>query len=224
MMTPPIEAHVNTQPGSVGKDTQRTRKDILGVLPKDLTKEQVDTVRKTVKVAVMNGYVFDRAERRRLLKCEFAERYKEIIRTMDDKVASEINDRMIEELDKAQEQWVQSDFEGIEYESEEDFDQHEGDYSPLEAVTPLIRKTTTNAETPDRQERSRSLSEEKDETCIASYYPMVEIFKTEESMMEAYEKTRRPGETIEIESQPFSSPERAVGAIQVRHPDFVREE
>jgi len=119
MMTPSIEAHVNTQPGSVGKDTQRTRKDILSILPKDLTKEQVDTVRKTVKSAVMNGYIFDRAERRRLLKCEFAERYKEIIRTMDDKVASEINDRMIEELDKAQEQWVQSDFEGIEYESEE---------------------------------------------------------------------------------------------------------
>ena len=51
---------------------------------------------------------------------------------------------------------------------------------------------------------------------------VVGIFKTEKSMMEAYEKTRWPKETIEIESQPFSSPERAVGAIQVRHPDFVR--
>ena len=51
---------------------------------------------------------------------------------------------------------------------------------------------------------------------------MVGIFKTEESMMRAYEKTRRPGENIKIESHAFSTPERAVGAIQVRHPDFIR--
>jgi hypothetical protein len=111
-----MEAHVNIQPGSVGKDTKRTRKDILDILPKDLTKEQVDTARKTVKMAVMNGCIFDGAERKKLLKCRFAERYKEIIRTMEDnKASSEINDRMIEKLDRVQEQWVQSDFEGIEY-------------------------------------------------------------------------------------------------------------
>jgi hypothetical protein len=176
-----------------------------------------------VKVAVMNGFVFDRAERKRLLRCEFTERYREIIRTMEDtcRVASEINDRMIEELDRSQEQWVQSDFEGVGYESRGDFDQQEESYSPLEVATPLARMTTIDAETLDRQEESISSSEEKDETCIALYYPMVGIFKTEESMMRAYEKTRRPGENIEIESQKFSTPERAVGAIQVRHPDFV---
>ena len=143
--TPSVEAHVNIQPGSVGKDTKRTRKDILDILPQDLTKEQVDTVRKSVKLAVMNGYIFDGAERKKLLKCGFAERYKEIIRTMEDnKASSEINDRMVEKLDRVQEQWVQSDFEGIEYYPEEDYDQHEGDELPPEAFTPLTRKKTTN--------------------------------------------------------------------------------
>jgi hypothetical protein len=51
---------------------------------------------------------------------------------------------------------------------------------------------------------------------------VVGIFKTKESMKRAYERIRRPGENIKTESQAFSTPERAVGAIQVRHPDFVR--
>jgi hypothetical protein len=37
----------------------------------------------------------------------------------------------------------------------------------------------------------------------------------------AYEKTRRPGENIKVEPQALSTPERAAGAIQGRHPDFV---
>ena len=149
----------------MGKDAKRFRKDILDILPKDLTQEQVDTVRKTVKMAVTNGYIFGGAERKKLLKCRFAERYKEIIRTMED----EINDRMIEKLEREQEQWVQSDFEEIEYCPEEDYDQHEGDELPPDVSTPLTRERTTNAEALCHQERSRSPSEEKDETVIASF-------------------------------------------------------
>ena len=136
-------------------------------------------MRKTVKMAVMNGYIFDGAERKKLLKCGFAERYKEIIRTMEDnKASSEINERMLERLDPTQEQWVQSDFEGMEHYPEEDYDQHEGDGLPPEAFTPLTRKAAKNAEALCHQERSHPPSEKKDEAVIASFYPIVGIFKT----------------------------------------------
>ena len=62
----------------------------------------MDTVRKAVKAAVMNGFVFDKVERKRLLKCEFTERFRKIIRTMEDKVAYETNNRMLAELDRSQ--------------------------------------------------------------------------------------------------------------------------
>jgi hypothetical protein len=42
----------------------------------------------------------------------------------------ETHDRVMEKLEREQEQWVQSDFEGLEYCSEEDYDQHEGDELP----------------------------------------------------------------------------------------------
>jgi hypothetical protein len=141
---------------------------------------------------------------------------------MEDKVAYETNNRMLAELDRSQDQWVQSDFDEVGYESGGDLDRQEEIYPPLEVVTPLARNTTADTETLDCQEGSLSFSEEKDETCIASYYPMVGIFKTEEMLKRAYEKTRRPGENIKIESQTFSTPERAVGTIQGRHPDFVQ--
>ena len=93
---------------------------------------------------------------------------------MEDKVAYETNNRMLAELDRSQDQWVQSDFDEVGYESGGNLDQQEEIYPPLEVVTPLARKT------------------------------------------------RRLGENIKIESQTFSTPERAVGAIQGRHPDFVQ--
>jgi hypothetical protein len=123
---------------------------------------------------------------------------------MGDKVAYETNNRRLAELDRPQDQWVQSNFEEEGYESEvgpttggelEEFESYsEGDakqgpggldrqekiYPPLEVVTPLARKATADTEALGRQERGLSFSEEKDETCIASYYPMVGIFKTEE--------------------------------------------
>jgi hypothetical protein len=207
----------------VEKDTKRTRKDILNILPQDLTKEQVDTLRESVKLAVMNGYIFDGAERKKLLKCEFAERYKEIIRTMEgNQTSSEVNERMLERLDPTQEQWVQSDFEGMEHYPEEDYDQHEGDESPPEAFAPLTRKGTENAGALCHQGRSHSSFEEEDEAVIASFYPIIGIFKTKEDLDKACEKTSRPGENLKVESQSISTSERAVGAIQVRHPDFVR--
>ena len=76
MTTPPVEVHVNTQGGSVGKGSQQTRRNIMDVLPKDLTHEQVETVKKAVKAAVTNGFVFDMVERKRLLDCEFTERFR----------------------------------------------------------------------------------------------------------------------------------------------------
>jgi hypothetical protein len=45
---------------------------------------------------------------------------------------------------------------------------------------------------------------------------MVGIFKTEEKLKEAYERISRPGETLKVESQSFSTSERAIGAIQAR--------
>jgi hypothetical protein len=171
------------QPGSVGKDTKRTRKDILDVLPKDLTKEQVDTVRKSVKLAVMNGYIFDGAEKKKLLKYGFAERYKEIIRTMEEnQTSSEVNEYMLERLDPTQEQWVQSNFEEMERYPEGDYDQHEEDRLPPEVLTPPTRKGTKDDEALYHQGRSDSPFEEEDEAVIASFYPIIGIFKTKEDL------------------------------------------
>ena len=54
-----------------------------------------------------------------------------------------------------------------------------------------------------------------------SYYPMIGVFKSEQTMDKAFERTKRPGEETEIESQRFHTPERAMGAIQGKYPDFV---
>ena len=50
---------------------------------------------------------------------------------------------------------------------------------------------------------------------------MIGVFKSERALEKAFEKTKRPGERTEVESQIFDSPERAVGALLGRHPDFV---
>ena len=59
----------------------------MDILPKDITREQVETVKKAVKAAVMNGFVFDKFERKSLLECESTKRFRKIIKTMGDKVA-----------------------------------------------------------------------------------------------------------------------------------------
>ena len=57
-----------------------------------------------------------------------------------------------------------------------------------------------------------------------SFYPMVGMFETEEKLKEAHARISRPGETLKVESQSFSTTERAIGAIQARYPEFVQRE
>ena len=45
---------------------------------------------------------------------------------------------------------------------------------------------------------------------------MIGVFKSNKHLERAFEKIKRPGERIEVESQIFDTPERAVGAIQGR--------
>ena len=52
---------------------------------------------------------------------------------------------------------------------------------------------------------------------------MIGVFDTKKRMDEAFKRTQRPGETVKIESQVFDNVDRAVGALQGRHPKFVME-
>ena len=62
---------------------------------------------------------------------------------------------------------------------------------------------------------------ERHEGFVASYYPMVGVFRSNEELEEAFRRTKRPGESVKIESQEFGSTELAVGALMGRHPDFI---
>jgi len=92
-------------------------------------------------------------------------------------------------------------------------------------------QTTRSGKALERFEIIRDLStprtdvESTDKTgsCIASYYPMIGVFDTKERMDKAFKRTQRPGETVKIESQVFDNVDRAVGALQGRHPKFVME-
>ena len=50
---------------------------------------------------------------------------------------------------------------------------------------------------------------------------MIGVFKSKEKLNRAYERTKRPGEEIAVESQVFDTPEAAVDAIKGKYPDFV---
>jgi len=73
----------------------------------------------------------------------------------------------------------------------------------------------------DQHEETSFSSEEKDKTCFAVYYPLIGVFNSKKKMNRAYERTKRPGEEIAVESQGFDTPETAVDAIKGKYPDFV---
>ena len=143
---------------------------------------------------------------------------------MDDQVAEERNRTRLMEIEKSQNQWVRPDQDDGGYDSytELAFPTSEEELERFASL--LTPEATRNTGGSDRRDASSPPSEEKDEDggkCFASYYPMIGVFKSNRHLEKAFEKIKRPGERIEVESQIFDTPERAVGAIQGRHPDFV---
>jgi hypothetical protein len=192
--------HANEQAGSVGKEILQVKRDLMNILPKDLTLEQVATLKKTVKMAVINGFAFDKTVKKRLLSCEVIERLRETLMTLDDKVADETNNRRLAEIGEPQDRLVQSGLDDGEYDSDigpvservlEEFesrstrdalldpgdpDRPEESYSSFEIEPSLTRKVPLGPGTLDQREWSSTSSEEKDETCFESYNPWIGFF------------------------------------------------
>ena len=163
-----------------------------------------------MKVAAIHGFILDRAVTKKLRRYEVNDRYRETLKTLDDYVAEETNRRRLVEIEEQEDQWVPHD-EG-----------YESDIGQLERFELLsTQEVPYDPGDSDQHEETSFSSEEKDETCFAAYYPMIGVFKSKEKLNRAYERTKRPGEEIAVESQGFDTPETAVDAIKRKHPNFV---
>ena len=109
-------------------------------------------------------------------------------------MADETNRRRLVEIEEQRGQWVHHD---------EEYDSEIGPASERELEKFEFLSTRQVPLDPgdlDPREETSSSSEEKDETCFAAYYPMIGVFKSKEKLRRAYEKTKQPGEEIEVES------------------------
>ena len=180
---------------------------LAAILPHDLSVKQTGILRGKVKVEAIHGFILDKAVTKKLRRHKFNDRYRETLRTLDDYVAEETNRRKLVEIEEQEDQWVPHD-EG-----------YESDIGPTSERELERFELLSTQEVPydpgdsDQHEETSFSSEEKDETCFAVYYPMIGVFKSKEKLKSAYERTKRPVEEIEVESQAFDTPETAVDAI-----------
>jgi hypothetical protein len=195
--------------------------ELVSILPKDLKTDEVTSLKERVDEAIYHGFILERPVKRKLSAIDPEDRFKEVIKVLEIKIADERERGTgLVDIEEPEDQWVHDEDEEKSDErwvSDEDTEEERtvvGEHPGRSGKALEFFETMRDLSTP----RTDAGPTGKPGPCIASYYPIIGVFSTKEELDKALKKSQRPGEMAEIELQRFDNFDRAMGALQGRFP------